>query len=53
MKVLTFIHSFCDFAFYREKRDSFQAHPGSKSLKNTLDEVNFNTKTLNSLTDHF
>ena len=48
-----YIFSLYDFAFCREKRDSFQVRPGSKSLKNTLDGVNFNTKTLDSLADTF
>ena len=48
-----YIFSLYDFAFCREKRDSSQVYPGSKSLKNTLDGVNFATKTLKSLTDTF
>ena len=45
--------SLYDFPFCREQRDSFQVHPRSKSLKNTLDGVNFSTKNTELLDRYF
>ena len=48
-----YICSFYNFLFCREKRHSFHVHSQSKSLKKTLDRVNFSTKNTELFGRHF
>ena len=48
-----YICSFYNFPFCREKRDSFHVHSQSKSLKKTLDRVNFSTINTELLDRYF